>query len=857
MAFVSNFIKSSLSKAYGVATFPYSIGQPDESFDRNSMWTMHSGVKKDDSSPVSIFIFEVSKNRSMLPVAQNAVRKLKTVRLPNLLKYLDLLENDSNIYLVTEPVTPLASELYELKRKPDCLIWGLFTIASAVGMMNNTASLMHGNIRTSSVFVSQSGEWKLGGMELVSGVNDLESVIVSYGGSLPDANRYSPPEVRRSGWSVVKSNHVWAVDSWMYGCFLFECFNGVFSRPEQLNSAGDIPQAIFPHYQRLIINDPGSRPSVADLLQAGTSPNGFFNNDFIQTALFLENIAVREDTEKIRFFKNIAALTEMFPANFSKYKVLPVLMNALEFGSAGPKILSTILKLGAAHYSENEYVDKILPFIGRLFAIPDRNTRVSLLENLPSFADKLDKKTASETIFPQMVNGFNDAAPFMREATLKAVIQIVPQLGDRLVNNELLKHMAKLQGDNEPGIRANAVICLGKISKHLSPMTRQKVLITAFARSLRDPFPPSRTAAIQAFTATNEYYESNDIASKIIPCIATVLLDQDKGVRDMAFKSMDTFLKKLRTVADAMPDNTPPPIDPNSTSISSSAVVVQEQQQPSGDAWAGWAMNTLTKNLSSVVEATSGIIKSKDGSGHSRRGSVSSSGSPSTALPTQVQSLSYKPANQPSAPMIPQQQYQPPSQPMKHTITTADGWDDPWDDIDTKASDAVPKLAPPPPSNMQGISSFGTSSQQAQSYQQPNLSAFPTASLNAAMRMSSMSSKSDKMMADIGSSLNSMAFTTPQQSTYQSPPPKLAASSPPNPFDVALGNPWAAATQQRPQNQVQTSQSTNAFANNPPPPASGSNLWGIPDDAWSFDTFPSSGTGGNKPNGSKGGNSLI
>jgi SCY1-like protein 1 len=44
----------------------------------------------------------------------------------------------------------------------------------------------------------------------------------------------------------------------------------------------------------------------------------------------------------------------------------------------------------------------------------------------------------------------------------------VPKLNERILNYDLLKHLAKLQTDPEPGIRTNTTICLGKMAKHLT-----------------------------------------------------------------------------------------------------------------------------------------------------------------------------------------------------------------------------------------------------------------------------------------------------------------------------------------------------------------------------------------------------
>src|SRR5688572_28354568 len=90
--------------------------------------------------------------------------------------------------------------------------------------------------------------------------------------------------------------------------------------------------------------------------------------------------------------------------------------------------------------------------------------------------------------------GFTDMAPVVREQTLKSVLTIITKLSDRTINGELLKHLAKTANDEQPGIRTNTTICLGKLAKNLGTSTRSKVLIAAFTRSLRDPFVHARNA---------------------------------------------------------------------------------------------------------------------------------------------------------------------------------------------------------------------------------------------------------------------------------------------------------------------------------------------------------------------------
>lgn len=56
----------------------------------------------------------------------------------------------------------------------------------------------------------------------------------------------------------------------------------------------------------------------------------------------------------------------------------------------------------------------------------------------------------------------------MREQTVKAVLTVINKLSDRVVNGELLRFLARTANDEQPGIRTNTTICLGRIAKNLS-----------------------------------------------------------------------------------------------------------------------------------------------------------------------------------------------------------------------------------------------------------------------------------------------------------------------------------------------------------------------------------------------------
>ena len=61
---------------------------------------------------------------------------------------------------------------------------------------------------------------------------------------------------------------------------------------------------------------------------------------------------------------------------------------------------------------------------------------------------------------------------------------------------------------------------------------RNRILLSAFTRALRDPFAAARQAGVLAMAATQSFYHMEDIANKLLPCLCTVTRDSDKNVRD-------------------------------------------------------------------------------------------------------------------------------------------------------------------------------------------------------------------------------------------------------------------------------------------------------------------------------------
>jgi len=292
----------------------------------------------------------------------------------------------------------------------------------------------------------------------------------------------------------------------------------------------------------------------------------------------------------------------------------------------------------SAKLNEDEYNAQITPVIVRLFGSPDRALRVCLLDNLPLMIDHLSQKVVSDKIFPQLVTGFGDLAPIVREQTVKAVLVVVQKLSDRVINGELLRHLAKTANDEQPGIRTNTTICLGKIARNLGANSRAKVLSAAFSRALRDPFVHARNAALMALAATADIFSEDDCATKMLPAICPSLVDKEKMIRDQANKTLNIYLERVRKYGSTLPDSVLPP--PESQSASATRV---STPQP-GNQWMGWAISSFTNKIGTA----SGDIQPNGNGARPTTLERSSSTPPANGAPVRPQG---HPA--PSAPVVP------------------------------------------------------------------------------------------------------------------------------------------------------------------------------------------------------------
>lgn len=93
-------------------------------------------------------------------------------------------------------------------------------------------------------------------------------------------------------------------------------------------------------YQRLLSSQPARRLNPAKLAESSV-----LKNKLVDTIAFLENLAVKDSSEKDLFFKRLPGAIPDLPLPVLRRKLLPMLAQALTFGGAPAVALGTILQV--------------------------------------------------------------------------------------------------------------------------------------------------------------------------------------------------------------------------------------------------------------------------------------------------------------------------------------------------------------------------------------------------------------------------------------------------------------------------------------------------------------------------------
>ncbi|KAF6204023.1 hypothetical protein GE061_002362 [Apolygus lucorum] len=535
-----------------------------------STFTLHDALSKNKYTPVSVFRYEKNRELMSYDYAARHLQRLKTLRHPNILTFVDSYEDENYVLIVTERVIPLFEYLEneeDGRTRSEFIRWGLMNITKALDFCHREGKFYHNNVGHNAVFVNDAGEWKLGEFGFASESNSSRS-----GSRAEQALNLTIVDPR-------KSLKPWAADVAGLAVLIAEVYNRSTLTERPLQNSQMVPEGLREVLSLILESE--ETPSARELLTQGRQNGSFFQNDFIDRILFLEAFHTKTPLEKANFFKDFQKCIGQVPEHVAKFKIYPLLVMAYDYGCEGTHLLPTLLEF---YKKRSQYGVNLAEFIVKLFKSSSRATRKMLLDHTEQYINKIPQGIINDEIFPLFAAGFRDGSAAIRKETIKSVQHYVTKLHKNRINRELLPLLAGcLVEETEGEIRRISVETIGNLAAHIDPNTRKNVLLAVLTKAMKDTDAATRGTAVKYLLQTQEFFTPEDMSRKILPALCGLVLDREQNVRSNVFFVMRELLGKLED-------------------IEFPAEAGEEAPSPSQKTWTEWAIAALPTTFSSIFK---------------------------------------------------------------------------------------------------------------------------------------------------------------------------------------------------------------------------------------------------------------
>ncbi|CAL1547743.1 unnamed protein product, partial [Lymnaea stagnalis] len=388
-----------------------------------------SPVTKPDGTEATVFEPNIPDGKDS-DLLKKCALILKTLRHPNIVRFIGYSESSDRVWLATESVVPLVTAVPEMS--PEELCVGLCDILHGLDFLHSKLGMNHNNLCLSSIYVSPDGTWKLGGLEHACKFTDATQEYLEKCRAFRHEDSLSPEE--KTGNVRIDGALGHARDIFAFGAL-------VDSLLDLVKEKNDIIKTLDQQMSVCSSADPASRPKVTTLLGMTA-----LKSDLLEILSYLKNIAIKSDTEKREFFSHLVERLRKIPETvLARRLVVPLLARFVLLNEWADKLVlpyllrpkrdSTGTNSSAIQglLDESLYKQYVINHLFNIFHVHDSHIRLVLLEHFSHYVQLFTRAQLEDDIFIQILLGVRDTDDRIVAASLRALADLVAVLGGDFV----------------------------------------------------------------------------------------------------------------------------------------------------------------------------------------------------------------------------------------------------------------------------------------------------------------------------------------------------------------------------------------------------------------------------------------